>query len=90
MNSFDAFSLYGDQLLTLTSNQESHSLQKLPSIKFLFDACILKIGLLSSVKTGAKTSLVASCKDCEYQHSLHTFSLLLGLLLKSSVFLSKL
>jgi hypothetical protein len=36
-------------------------------MKFLFDACIFKIGLLPSVKTGCKASLVVSGKECEYQ-----------------------
>jgi hypothetical protein len=66
MNSCDIFIwITAKQILTLTSNQEGYSLLKLSTIKFLFDAYIFKIGLRSTVKTGAKTSLVVRSKECE-------------------------
>jgi hypothetical protein len=71
----------------MTSNEENHPLLKLFGIKFLFDACIFKMGILSSVMTGARTSLVVSGKECKYQHYLHTICLFLGLIAKSYVLL---
>jgi hypothetical protein len=50
-------------------------------VKFLFDACIFKRGLLSSLKTGAQNGLVVSVKE----RSIITIDLFLELGAKSYV-----
>ncbi len=78
------------QVLTLTSNQESYPLLKLSTMKFLFNTFIFKIGLLSSLKTGAKTRLVVIGKELEYQHYLHSTGLFFELVQKAMISSTKL
>ena len=70
MNSFDTYYfciwITTKQVLAITSYQERNLVLKIVHNEILFDVFIFEIGLFSSVKMGATTSLFVEGKVCEH------------------------